>query len=295
MKLLHEYLTGPHKVKLYVDGTKTRELSGTKAPRVPESVDVKMTNYCDMGCAYCHESSTRKGVHADVDDLLNKLCNLPKGVELAIGGGNPLDHPQLTYFLNRATKKGFVCNLTVNQGHVNRFSTYLLFCIKQNLIHGLGISVNLATLAKDVHTVQKFTAISDNIVFHVIAGVHHPSIVQHLKQHFPNPKILVLGYKQFGFGKQFYNNITERYIYAWQTQIQKYLGNTHLAFDNLALEQLAMKRFFTDKEWSNVYMGDDFQHSMYYDAVLKMLAPTSRSETRVSSLEKTLVEFYDQR
>ena len=32
----------------------------------PESMDIKITNCCDLGCPMCHENSTPFGLHGDI-------------------------------------------------------------------------------------------------------------------------------------------------------------------------------------------------------------------------------------
>ena len=100
MKELFKYLNGNTSVVIYQDGTKVREILDIESNGFihPESIDVKITNYCDMGCLYCHESSTTSGTHANLERLLKIIKCLPSGVELAIGGGNPLSHPDLISF-----------------------------------------------------------------------------------------------------------------------------------------------------------------------------------------------------
>ena len=102
MELLQKYKNGNVDVEIYTDGTKIQEWEGDykdAKPEFPNSMDVKITNYCDLNCPFCHEESTTKGKHGDLNKLLEILSDLPKGVEIAIGGGNPLDHPDLMYFL----------------------------------------------------------------------------------------------------------------------------------------------------------------------------------------------------
>ena len=87
---LFEIENGNLHTTIYDDGTKVREFEGTPNPEFPESIDVKITNYCDLACAYCHENSTKEGEHAFLSDLLPLFVDLPQGTELAIGGTNHL-------------------------------------------------------------------------------------------------------------------------------------------------------------------------------------------------------------
>lgn len=82
MKLLAKYKNGDVNVLLFEDGTKIRS-SKEENPKVefPESMDIKITDYCDRNCPYCHEKSTTKGIHGDLN---SKFFNtLPSGIELA--------------------------------------------------------------------------------------------------------------------------------------------------------------------------------------------------------------------
>ena len=126
VKKIAQYQNGNTTVTMMNDGTKIREYEGIPKIIHPESIDIKITNYCDMGCAYCHENSTIKGVHADLDKLLEVTAELPAGVEFAIGGGNPLSHPDLVLFLETLKSKGIITNITVNQGHLKNYQNLLL-------------------------------------------------------------------------------------------------------------------------------------------------------------------------
>ena len=93
--ILYKYQNGNVLVTILKDGTKIREYEDTPFIVHPESLDVKITNKCNLNCAYCHEMSNNDGEHADLEELKNVLSVLPSGVEIAIGGGNPLQHPDL--------------------------------------------------------------------------------------------------------------------------------------------------------------------------------------------------------
>lgn len=289
--ILVDYRNGNTSTTIYQDGTKVRNYDDTTPILVdfPESIDIKITNYCDMGCLYCHESSTRSGVHGDINQLLNTLDVLPKGIELAIGGGNPLSHPNLFGFLEKAKEKGFIVNLTINQGHLKVFKNLILDIIKKDYAKGIGISI---TNEKNLRHIEPIISVTDNVVYHVIAGVNEVDIIQDLIDLKESPKVLVLGYKTFGFGKEYYSVDVEKNIRKWYMYLPKYLGKATLSFDNLAIEQLNIKRLFTKEGWNKFYMGDDFEFTMYIDAVKQEYSATSRSSQRVNFSEMGLLEFF---
>lgn len=262
-------------------GTKIRRVSGEKySPDYPETIDLKITNYCDAGCGFCHESSTVKGKHADLEELKTQLQNLPSYTELAIGGGNPLSHPELIPFLRWCRDRNFIANITVNHKHV----PYLTEEIKQ-LVYGIGISVS--------SNPTEFQLVNaNNVVYHVIAGIHDPNSVL---EFFQNQRILVLGYKQYGLGIKYFSQQVEDCIHKWKHQLPQYLKKHNyqtISFDNLALEQLKVKRLVSAETWQTLYMGDDFTASMYIDAVKKEFSPTSRSNNRISWSKTDLWNFF---
>lgn len=290
--ILYQYQNGNTHVTILTDGTKIREYENIPVIIHPESIDVKITDYCTMGCKFCHESSTRRGKHGDLTKLLEIIKDLPAGVELAIGGGNPLDHPDLIPFLETVKERGLIANITVNQGHLKGQGYILMGLIANDLVKGVGISIN----GKKLDHIRPFIHISDNIVFHVIAGVHDLSIIPKLleftKLYNKTCKVLVLGYKVFGFGIDYFSDKVIQEINVWKNNLKQYVGKVHLSFDNLAIEQLDIRSWFNDRQWDNFYMGDDFQFTMYIDAVNQQYAPTSRSDNRVSFDNKTLLEYF---
>lgn len=292
------YKNGNTVVNIYPDGTKERIFDGIPISEFPESIDVKITNYCDAGCSYCHEMSTTSGQHGDLDRLISVLSSLPSGIELAIGGGSAQSHPDFNSFILNLTDRGFIPNLTINQKHLEKDFDKIKSLI--NNIYGIGISYSSNYY---ISQIKKYLEISDNIVFHFILGINKLQDIDELnevcKSMNKKCKILLLGYKHFGFGINYYvkNSNIEKNKYSWYTQLPRFFNNDNivLSFDNLAINQLKLKRFFTEEGWNKFYMGDDYTHTMYIDAVKQQYAPTSTSNVRVSFDECSLIEFFERR
>ena len=233
MEQLAKYQNGNTTVTIMTDGTKIREYENTPEILHPESIDVKITNYCDMGCLYCHESSTTKGKHGNLTKLLEVLSELPAGVELAIGGGNPLSHPNLIEFLQVLKTKGIIANITVNQGHLKTYQDMLVYLIKDELVKGVGISIT----NNNFNYIKPLLEITDNIVYHIIAGVNKIDVLDKLIS-LGNCKVLILGYKTFGFGINYYSKEVLDNIKSWYKFLPKYIGQCTISFDNLAISFL---------------------------------------------------------
>lgn len=97
------------------NGTKLRLAIGpyVKATR-PELVDIKITDHCDYGCSFCYQGSTPLGKHASITNLEYVIDELHKArvFEVAIGGGEPTDHPQFVDILGAFHDVGIVPNFT---------------------------------------------------------------------------------------------------------------------------------------------------------------------------------------
>ena len=64
-EILHKYTNGGFAIEIHRDGTKIREQINSSPAIMPEQMDLKITNWCDAGCGWCHENSTTAGKHAD--------------------------------------------------------------------------------------------------------------------------------------------------------------------------------------------------------------------------------------
>jgi hypothetical protein len=288
MNLLHTYHNGNTTVSMYDDGTKVREYGGIPMPLFPESIDVKITNYCDLACAYCHEHSTTEGIHGDLVKGFKLLSSMPRGTEVAIGGGNPLSHPELVPFLTQLRDNGIIANITVNQLHLKRFAPLIQQLQRDNLIHGLGISYFKA----DNKYLDMF--MSANTVLHMIIGVHSPDELVKVQSKYPDAKVLLLGYKTFGRGITYgAANNTQSLMRMWYERLhQFFLSHLTISFDNLGIEQLNVRRFFSDKAWQQFYMGDDGTFTMYVDMVKQEYARTSTSNERYAINDKHITDVF---
>lgn len=99
------------------DGSRVHLATGPDAPvknTVPDLVDVKITDHCGFGCVYCYQGSTRDGKHADVAYLkqLAKALKEQRAWEVALGGGEPTDHPEFAHILGTFMDAGLVVNFT---------------------------------------------------------------------------------------------------------------------------------------------------------------------------------------
>ena len=276
---LAEYQNGNCHVTICADGTKVREWPDgeTPTPEFPESIDLKITNKCDKGCAFCHERSVPAGRLADVNRIVEAVDDLPRGVEIAIGGGNPLDHPELGLILYTFWLHGLVSNMTIHGDHVLAGSRRIQQWQwpRRGLVHGVGVSGARACMV-----LQANNLLPNNAVCHVIAGVDDP--LDAIKLRSLGCNVLVLGYKQYGRGEKHFGKQVTANMGRWRYFIGALLGRAGgiLSFDNLAIDQLKIQDLVSSEMWRERYMGDDGKFTMYFDAVESQYAASSTSERR---------------
>lgn len=261
--ILGAYTNGNYKVVLMQDGTKIRfndvEPMPGQSPDecfiadFPESMDVTITHRCNAGCEMCYAGCTPCGENANI---LNArwLNSLKPYTEMAVGGGNIFEHPDLIPFLELLKHKKVVANITVNQKHFIEHYNEILSMINKGLVRGVGVSVFYPT-----DELLDSMAGIEHCVAHCILGV--VSLGQLRRMYDRNLRLLLLGYKTTGRG--------EAYSFRHYAEIGKKIEEVDCAlpdlvkhfkvvsFDNMALKQLNVKEMLSAEEWNRFYMGDD--------------------------------------
>ena len=272
MELLGMYRNGNTINKIFSDGTRVCETNDDEFKfAYARNMDIKITNSCSMSCPFCHEGSTSDGKHGDI---MNEkfIETLHPYQECAIGGGNILEHPDLIPFLEKLRDLKVITNITLNQIHFEQNIELVDKMIKEKLIYGLGVSLVNPTF-EFIKKVKKYP----NIVIHVINGVLKPSDVQSLENN--NLKMLILGYKHLRRGNEYFDSdkkeIEENQKWLYEN-LQDILNKFKVvSFDNLAIEQLNVKRLLSDSEWNEFYQGDDGTSTYYIDMVERKFAKSS--------------------
>lgn len=293
--LLTKYTNGNADISLFSDGTRHIEYDGDLKLDMALNIDIRVSNKCAFGynpntgksfCTFCHESQRTDGNECDYLHLRDKLYGLPKGIELAIGANNLTDN--LYEFLWWAKCEGFICNITINQGHLRRDLEMLMNAIGSDMIKGLGVSYRGGLKFDIPQEILDYK----NTVFHVIAGVDTYAEIEALADKGVK-KILVLGYKTFGFGVDYFNlnndQVTKN-LKQWLWWIHKLFSRFEVvSFDNLALSQLRIQRFFTDENWA---IFNQNEHSFYLNAVDGYYAPSSRSDQKTDWNSINIFDYF---
>lgn len=279
--VLGKYKNGNYIVTLLNDGTKIRFSKDDEFhPSFAENCDVKITDKCDGGCEFCYEGCTVNGKHGDIMNA-KFIDTLHPYTELALNG-NDLSHPDLIPFLQKLRSKDVIANMTVNQKHLMRHYELIKKLLDEKLIFGIGVSL--------VDASSEFVQIAKsipNLVIHVINGIFDETSANVLKNN--NLKLLILGYKHLRRGVDFYtkNNkdVTKKQKWLYDNIKTLCMEFNVVSFDNLAIEQLDIKRLMSDEDWEEFYMGDDGTVTFYIDLVENKFAKNSLSQERYDLLD----------
>lgn len=293
------FQNGNANVSIYSDGTRIVEYDNKIQLEYPLNIDIKVSSKCSLGmnhktgkayCDFCHESASTSGVECDYSILSDKLKDLPKGIELAIGANSLTDG--LSEFIQDQSILGRIVNITMNQLHLNDGNADYLFnhLILEGYIAGVGISF------RDVNKLRKQMLVGltekvlvyPNTVMHVIVGIDSIDDICNLHG-LGVRKILCLGEKNFGLntGKV---DLNSRRHKEWYWKVHELFDKFEIvSFDNLALEQLNIRRFHSNKSWDKFYQSE---HSMYINAVEGIYMPSSRNNQFNMSWDEISLKDY---
>lgn len=97
-----------------------KEDKGTKEPfwseDGPELLDISITNYCENNCSFCYRHSDKNGKHISLRDFKNIIAQAEEAgvLQVALGGGNPNQHPQFIDILQSVRKHNIIPSYTTN-------------------------------------------------------------------------------------------------------------------------------------------------------------------------------------
>ena len=183
---------------------------GDCVPEYPELVDLKITNRCQNNCQFCYAGSEPGGRHAGLLFVKNIISQLSTGyktfhkrlTEFAIGGGNPLEHPNFDEIVEFIKEHGSIANVTINAGDIDRLikNKKRIALFKKN-ISGVGVSVVNPGQICDVARLHKIFGHDCKITVHLIPEMlGADETVRIMNEIYKNEiyRVLLLGYKTIG-------------------------------------------------------------------------------------------------
>ncbi len=95
-----------------------------RAP-IPELVDISISNHCTKGCTFCYRDSIPNNVFMSLEDyeyVIKSMNDTKWGnvFQVALGGGEPLEHPNFIDILKITRRYNIVPNFTTNAMHITK-------------------------------------------------------------------------------------------------------------------------------------------------------------------------------
>jgi len=116
----------------------------------PELADISISNHCSKGCDFCYRDSKPDNSFISLGDyeyLLKQLRHPHWGnvFQVALGGGEPLEHPDFIKIIDITLAYGIIPNFTTNGQHI----TNDMIMKFKNKVGAIAIS------ATDIQTIDK--------------------------------------------------------------------------------------------------------------------------------------------
>ncbi|MFP3154926.1 radical SAM protein [Lachnospiraceae bacterium ZAX-1] len=109
----------------------------------PELADISISNHCTKGCDFCYRESHDNGSFMSLENyeyVLDCLCSEEYGpvFQVALGGGEPLEHPYFLDILQATKDRGIVANFTTNGELIDRSLAEAL----EGMVGAVALSAN---------------------------------------------------------------------------------------------------------------------------------------------------------
>ena len=258
----------------------------------PELVDLKITDFCPYGCAFCYQGSTHAGQHASVGAISTAAAALAKMkvFEVAIGGGEPTMHPKFVDILETFRHFGIVPNFTTKNLAWLRDAAVWPKVTK--IIGGFAYSVDKAEDVRKLAALLETNGVDAGLasIQYVMGSTHLYSLTDIVRAcAAAHLRLTLLGYKTTGRGSTFK---PEKYD-GWLDTIV-HLRDKERVYVNIGVDTALASESQSALDAAGIhrhlYATREGAFSMYLDAVEMKLGPSSY----VSDLAMRRVKQFDE-
>jgi hypothetical protein len=242
-----------------------------KKARTPDLIDLKITNYCETGCAYCYQDSNKKGKHANFEVITKLLCTFAdmEVLEIALGGGETTKHPKFAEILEYAKKCFIVPNFSTRS--FDWMSDPRILTAVKMYAGKIGFS---CSTADDVQALIYHAGASgiDESMFtvHYVLGSSPMEELTKMMGVISSTQfsLLLLGYKETGRGCDFTPHDNSK----WWEVLPKYWLSVGI---DTCVAKKYKKELKALKINNIMYYDEEGKFSMYVDAVDEKVARSS--------------------
>lgn len=288
----------------------------------PELLDIKITDACRFAsekdsnaCSkFCYQNAKIKGKHAKFEDIVKvaEYLSKLKVFEVALGGGEPTDHPQFFDILKAFRYRGIIPNFTTRNKEFFIGKKYEDDIFR--LIGGIAYSVRNAEEVIEINNILENNLYFDHTRYYnefkfsvqvamgTITKEEFEKIISVLKDCKHIYCLTLLGYKYHGRGISYFKNYIE---YNWWLDVlDKYKKN----YLNVSVDTVMATQFEDEFKKLKInkltYHTEEGKFSGYIDAVQGTFAPSSFSDESLTvdlfngeedwtnRLDEKIIEYY---
>lgn len=261
----------------FVDLSKTPTKSDA-----PELVDVKITNKCNSNCKFCYMNSHKEGNHASFENIKSVIDSLHEigTFEIALGGGEPTQHPDFIKIVEYIKNIGMICNYSSKNYSLSpgKFKK-----IVKN-IGGFAFSVsNKEEIDKAISAINlyKDSDIYFSCSFQVVAGIISKEDMEYLFKNANVPgmssyDITILGYKKNGRGCDV---VCDDSYKEWLFPMMKTYNDVNVSFDTVMCWNFGEETLKANGVDPIHYSMAEGKFSCFVDAVEMKIGPSSFCES----------------
>jgi len=248
----------------------------------PELADISISNHCTNGCDFCYRDSKPNNSFMSLDDyeyLLKQLRHPHWGnvFQVALGGGEPLEHPDFMKIIDITLANEVIPNFTTNGKYL---ANDLIMKLK-NKLGAIAIStLDIKTIDKDVIENLKKNRIKCNL--HYVLNYHNVKQAidilngkynQCLKD---TNSIIFLTYKPLGRANNFPTLKMDQNFLNFVSIIENNSCSTRIGFDACFVPMLM---HYTNVDLKYIDPCECAFFSVYIDEKLRM-SPCSFSDNK---------------
>ncbi len=258
----------------------------TKKSSIPTLVDICVTSYCNFGCKFCYQSSTKDGVHADLENIKHTLKELRNAgtLEVVFGGGEPTEHPNFLEILKYSKELGFVVGFTTKNYKLKNIKELSEYC------HTIAFSCNTVSDVDKVRTLLEKNYIRSKVYIQNILGLHSldqlAEFLEECKKSYLTQKVNLLGYKEFGFG----NNQSSKNVEGWIQLAKTHSNKLQIGIDSIVVKKYKDELISAGVDYRTL-VGEEGKFSCYIDCVKNTISASSFTNDRFDFDSNWLVTY----
>ena len=244
-------------------------------PTNPLLVDFKITDYCSQNCDFCYMGSSIAGKHMEFNrKILNSILD-SKIFEVALGGGEPTEHPDFYNIISYLVAGGIVVNFSTK--NIEWFDHPIEVNKVLNKIGAFAFSVQtVEEIDKIYNKMNKYKYDLNKLSIQIIPDVLTKNKLKAMfkKCYEHNIPITLLGFKTVARGCSFERTGNES---AWVSVLKECVIDNIYPTISVDTTIAAKTEDLLKKEGINKYLYHIHEgiYSMYIDGVENKCGPSS--------------------